>query len=77
MNIAIKSGNTNAWIKATNNHCKCNNTGTITGKSNHTKKLDNDDNQTNNIPNSNHHEVIFQNNLNDKDIILAQCHTNF
>jgi hypothetical protein len=31
MKIATKSGNTNACIKATNNHCAYNNNGHITG----------------------------------------------
>jgi hypothetical protein len=71
MNIAIKSGNTKACITATNNHCKYNINGAITGKFDPMIPFVAPLIQTTNIVSKIHHDIIFPYNLADRDITLA------
>jgi hypothetical protein len=75
INIAIKSGNTNACINATNISCIYIISGIITGNSMFIRVILSADTAQINIANNIPPDVTFQNNLNEREISFARCHT--
>jgi len=71
MNIATSNENTNACITATKSHCTYSISGAINGNSYHTNPFVAELTPTTNIVSKIQPETIFQYNLADKDITLA------
>lgn len=71
INIATNSGNTKACITETKSHCAYNIMGQIIGRFIHNNHLNADQTPITNIVNNIPPETIFQYNLADKDITLA------